>query len=138
MNAAPKQPAAVKRRTGMASQLLLFFWLGGVWSVGYLVEPALLQRLGGTAEAVSLALYLKQVMVALGIVCGVVLVWARGWRLGKQCWRDLQWQLIMAALLASAGYLYLLWLTPGTELESVLYGLISLLAIGVAVNYRGD
>jgi hypothetical protein len=81
-------------------RLLLIVWVGGMWTVGFVVAPTLFAMLDSRATAGSIAGKLFSTTAYLGLVCGVLLlglVWkTHGQRL-KRHWQP--W--VVAAMLAS-------------------------------------
>lgn len=61
-------------RTG--EHLIQTLWVGALWTVGYIVAPALFEHLG-SAEAGRLAGELFTVVAILSIACGTLLLLAR-------------------------------------------------------------
>ena len=74
----------------IAERLLLTVWVGGMWTVGYLVAPTLFTMLDDRALAGRIAGQLFTVMSYVGLVCGGLLLLSlaleSGTRLFKQ-WR---------------------------------------------------
>lgn len=57
----------------MAERLLLTVWVGGMWTVGYLVAPTLFITLKNPALAGSVAAVLFTLMSYIGLFCGGLL-----------------------------------------------------------------
>ncbi len=55
-------------------RLLLTLWVGGLWTIGYMVAPALFANLEDRALAGSLAGTLFEIIAYIGLVCGVLLL----------------------------------------------------------------
>ena len=75
-----------------AERILLTFWIGGMWTVGYLVVPTLFQMLDSRMLAGAIAGRLFTILSYIGILSAMVLIagqlfrspvpWKRNWRLG--------------------------------------------------------
>lgn len=71
-------------------RILLTVWIGGMWSVGYIVAPTLFNMLDDRMLAGKLAGQLFSIMSYLGLACGGVLLtsqiyrsvkgWMKNWR----------------------------------------------------------
>ncbi len=57
-------------------RILLTLWVGGLWSVGYIVAPTLFANLDDRALAGTLAGSLFGIMAWIGLVCGVLLLFS--------------------------------------------------------------
>ncbi len=57
-----------------AERILLTVWVGGLWTVGYIVAPALFANLDDRALAGSLAGVMFQIVAYLGLACGAMLL----------------------------------------------------------------
>jgi hypothetical protein len=74
----------------ITERILLTFWIGGMWSVGYIVAPTLFAMLDDRSLAGAVAGQLFTIMSYVGLVAAVVLlsaqfyraemVWQRNWR----------------------------------------------------------
>lgn len=58
----------------MAERLLLTVWVGGMWTVGYIVAPTLFAMLRNPALAGTIAGQLFTIMSYIGLVCGGLLL----------------------------------------------------------------
>lgn len=58
----------------MAERLLLTLWIGGMWTVGYLVAPTLFVTLNNPALAGTIAGKLFTIMSYVGLICGGLLL----------------------------------------------------------------
>ncbi|HHJ16128.1 MAG TPA: DUF4149 domain-containing protein [Gammaproteobacteria bacterium] len=63
-----------RERVQAGERILLTLWVGGLWSVGYIVAPFLFARLEDRALAGSLAGALFEIMAWLGLACGGLLL----------------------------------------------------------------
>ena len=76
----------------ITERLLLTLWIGGMWSVGYIVAPTLFAMLNDRSLAGAVAGQLFSIMSYIGLVAGGVLLsaqfyraeslWYRNWRIG--------------------------------------------------------
>jgi hypothetical protein len=92
----------------ITERLLLTLWIGGMWSVGYIVAPTLFSMLEDRALAGAVAGQLFTIMSFVGLVAATVLlsaqlyyaesVWHRNWRV---------WVLLLMLLLIVIGEFYL-------------------------------
>lgn len=92
----------------ITERILLTLWIGGMWSVGYIVAPTLFAMLEDRALAGAVAGQLFTIMSYLGLVAATVLfsaqlyyaehVWHRNWRV---------WVLLLMVLLIVIGQFYL-------------------------------
>lgn len=58
----------------IGEHILLTLWVGGLWTVGYLVAPVLFNSLEDRALAGALAGKLFHIMSYIGLFCGVLLL----------------------------------------------------------------
>lgn len=58
----------------MAERLLLTIWVGGMWTVGYIVAPTLFITLNNPALAGTIAGKLFTIMSFIGLICGGLLL----------------------------------------------------------------
>lgn len=58
----------------VADRILLTVWVGGMWTVGYIVAPTLFAMLDNRMLAGSIAGHLFTVMSYVGLVCGGLLL----------------------------------------------------------------
>ncbi len=82
-------------RVSAGERILLTLWVGGLWSVGYVVAPALFATLDDRALAGSLAGVMFQLIAYVGLVCGALLLLFNQWRYSEH---RLNWR---AAVLVS-------------------------------------
>ena len=92
----------------ITERLLLTLWIGGMWSVGYIVAPTLFSMLDDRTLAGAVAGQLFTIMSYVGLVAATVLlsaqcyrsemVWHRNWRV---------WVLLLMLLLIVIGEFYL-------------------------------
>ncbi len=71
----------------IGERLLLTLWVGGLWTVGFIVAPMLFNSLEDRALAGTLAGNLFQVMSYIGLVCGVLLLLGNQFRYRRVNWR---------------------------------------------------
>jgi len=74
----------------VAERLLLTVWIGGMWTVGYLVAPTLFAMLEDKALAGTIAGRLFSVMSYVGLCCGGLLLFSLLMDRGKHLFR--QWR----------------------------------------------
>lgn len=137
----------------ITERILLTLWIGGMWSVGYIVAPTLFAMLDDRALAGAVAGQLFTIMSYLGLVAALLLltaqlyraegVWHRNWRI---------WVLLVMLLVIIIGQFYLqplmaelktAGLTEGSDnakrfgllhgIASVLFLINSLLGLGLVV-----
>ena len=92
----------------ITERILLTLWIGGMWSVGYIVAPTLFSMLEDRALAGAVAGQLFTIMSFVGLVAAAVLLsaqlyyaesdWHRNWRV---------WVLLLMLLLIVIGEFYL-------------------------------
>ena len=58
----------------VGERVLLTLWVGGLWSIGYIVAPALFANLEDRALAGSLAGVLFHIIALVGLACGALLL----------------------------------------------------------------
>jgi hypothetical protein len=61
-------------RLMVGERVLLTLWVGGLWSIGYIVAPALFANLEDRALAGSLAGILFHIIALVGLACGALLL----------------------------------------------------------------
>ncbi len=71
----------------IGERLLLTLWVGGLWTVGFIVAPMLFNSLEDRALAGTLAGNLFQIMSYIGLVCGVLLLLGNQFRYRRVNWR---------------------------------------------------
>jgi hypothetical protein len=71
----------------IGERLLLTLWVGGLWTVGFIVAPMLFNSLDDRALAGTLAGNLFQIMSYIGLVCGVLLLLGNQFRYRRVNWR---------------------------------------------------
>ena len=137
----------------ITERILLTLWVGGLWSVGYIVAPTLFAMLDDRSLAGAVAGQLFSIMSYIGLVASLVLlsaqfyraecVWHRNWRI---------WVLLVMLLVIVTGEFYLqplmaelktAGLIEGSEnarrfgqlhgIASVLFLINSLLGMGLVV-----
>lgn len=60
----------------MAERFLLTLWVGGIWTVGYIVAPTLFATLDSPALAGTIAGHLFTIMSYVGLSCGGLLLFS--------------------------------------------------------------
>ena len=71
----------------IGERILLALWVGGLWTVGYLVAPVLFASLDDRSLAGTLAGKLFQIMSYIGLVCGSLLLMGNIFRFHRLNWR---------------------------------------------------
>lgn len=88
--------------TTIGQRILLTLWVGGLWTVGYIVTPTLFHVLDDRQLAGMIAGRLFGIMSYLGLACGLLLLAAMLYQ-ARQAWRG-TWQiwvlLLMLALIS--------------------------------------
>ena len=93
LHSAPMQP----ERILAGERILLTLWVGGLWTVGYVVAPALFANLDDRALAGTLAGVMFGIMAWIGLLCAVVLLLSNQIRNPQQ---RLNWRaLVLLAML---------------------------------------
>jgi hypothetical protein len=77
---------------------LLTFWVGGLWTVGFVVAPLLFAELDDRALAGTLAGAIFSVMSYAGLACGACLLAINGLLRGERCFIAWQTFVIVAML----------------------------------------
>ena len=75
----------------MGERIILTFWVGATWTIGYLAVPVLFHSLDDRALAGRLAGNMFHIVYLLGLVCGSLLLVSAVLRQGKACarlWRN--------------------------------------------------
>lgn len=91
-------------RWDVGERILLTLWVGGMWTVGYLVAPTLFSALDSRALAGAVAGRLFSHMSLIGLACGGLLLigaFARDGRGALRGWRT--WIVIVMLLVTAAG-----------------------------------
>jgi hypothetical protein len=88
-------------------RILLTLWVGGLWTVGYMVAPALFANLDDRTLAGSLAGVMFDIVAYVGLACGGLLLLFNQLRAGQRTfnWRALV--LLAMLLLVAVGQFYL-------------------------------
>jgi len=92
----------------ITERILLTLWIGGMWSVGYIVAPTLFAMLDDRSLAGAVAGQLFTIMSYVGLVAATVLLSAQCYRAETawhQNWRV--WVLLLMLLLIVIGQFYL-------------------------------
>ncbi|MFC3149460.1 DUF4149 domain-containing protein [Litoribrevibacter euphylliae] len=131
-----EESKSVSPQIGAGSRLILTFWLGALWSVGYLAVPYIAKSL---PEWQSLALGLKYLTINVGIFCGLVVLIGRMFELSvaKKPLLETQSSLLVIMLLLSGVYSYRQYQVDVVMPEQdLLYGMVSLLGIILLANRK--
>ena len=83
----------------VGERVLLTFWVGGLWTIGYLVVPVLFASLDDRALAGTLAGKLFQIMSYIGLVCGMLLLLGNIFRFHRLNWRAIVLVLMLVLVL---------------------------------------
>lgn len=92
----------------ITEQLLLTLWIGGMWTVGYIVAPTLFALIDDRALAGAVAGHLFSIMSYIGLLSACILLWGQCYRANiswRQNWRF--WILIVMLLIILIGEFYL-------------------------------
>ncbi len=92
----------------VGERILLTLWVGGMWTVGYIVAPTLFQMLDDRMLAGKLAGQLFTVISYIGLLCGGVLLAGQLYQArekGLRHWRV--WLLLLMLLIVVVGEFYL-------------------------------
>jgi hypothetical protein len=82
----------------------LTLWIGGLWTIGYLVAPTLFYTLSDRALAGSLAGKLFTLIAYIGIGCAIYVLIFRLARFGGACFKQgIFWIVLVMLLLALVG-----------------------------------
>ena len=94
-------------------------WVGGLWTVGYVVAPALFANLDDRALAGTLAGVMFEIIAYVGLVCGTLLLLFNQIAHGR---RHLNWRaLVLAAMLVliAVGQFWLAPMIAGLRAEGL-------------------
>ena len=80
------------QRLLVGERILLTLWVGGLWSIGYIVAPALFANLDDRALAGTLAGAMFEIIAYIGLVCAVLLLVANRFRYPEQ---RLNWRAVV-------------------------------------------
>ena len=88
----------------VSQRILLTFWVGGLWAVGYVAVPVLFNMIFDRFVAGGIAGRLFSIMSYLGLVCGSLLLISVIYQTGQEWRRTWQvWALLAMLLLVSIG-----------------------------------
>jgi uncharacterized membrane protein len=107
----------------ISERILLTFWIGGMWTVGYIVAPTLFAQLTDRAMAGAVAGQLFSIMSYIGLLsAGILLIGQcyRAYTTWRQNWRF--WMLIMMLLIIVIGEFYLQPLMADLKQAGLLQG----------------
>ena len=107
----------------ISERILLTFWIGGMWTVGYIVAPTLFAQLEDRTLAGAVAGQLFSIMSYIGLLAGGILIsgqfyyakahWHRNWRL---------WLLFAMLLIIVVGEFYLQPMMADLKLAGLIQG----------------
>ncbi len=83
----------------IGERILLSLWVGGLWTVGYLVAPVLFNSLEDRALAGTLAGKLFQIMSYIGLLCGSLLLIGNLSRYTRLNWRAIILAIMLVLIL---------------------------------------
>lgn len=90
-------------------RIVLTLWVGGIWSIGYLVAPVLFGTLESKAVAGNIAGRLFSYLGAFGLVCGAFLLATLLWRDGIAAFRVWRlWALVVMLAFTAVGQFWIL------------------------------
>jgi uncharacterized membrane protein len=93
----------VIRRLGEYLNLIaLTLWVGGLWTIGFVVAPTLFRSLDSRAQAGAIAGELFSLMAYIGLACGGYLALYRLFRFGAGALRQLSFWIVLGMLLLVA------------------------------------
>lgn len=133
------ESTSVSPQIGAGSRLILTFWLGALWSVGYLAVPYIAKTMPDPTVWQPLALGLKYLTINVGIFCGLVVLIGRLFELfvAKKALLESQSSLLTIMLLLSGVYSYRQYQVETVMPEQdLLYGMIALLGIILLANRK--
>ncbi len=89
----------------VGERILLTLWIGGMWTVGFLVAPTLFQMLGDNRMlAGNIAGRLFTLSSYLGLICGGLLLFGAVLRTGRDWWRTTRvWVLLTMLIIIVIG-----------------------------------
>jgi MFS family permease len=88
----------------VSQRILLTFWVGGLWAVGYVVVPVLFNMIFDRFVAGGIAGRLFSIMSYIGLVCGTLLLTSVIYQAGRE-WRRIWqvWVLLAMLLIVAIG-----------------------------------
>lgn len=134
------QEVQQKPQVGAGSRLVLTFWLGALWSVGYLAIPYIAKTFPDPAVWQPLALGLKFLAINVGIFCGLIVLVARIMELQNESRPIVEAQTTIVSLMLMLSGVYSFRNYEAVKIvaeQDLLYGMISLLGIIFVANRRG-
>lgn len=133
------QKDVMPARNNTGANLVLTFWLGSLWAVGYLVVPFLAKHNPDPSFWQPLGLGLKYLTINVGLFCGAIVLVARMMELNTNGQRLLETQTSLVGLMMvlSGVYSYTQYQVVSVHSQQdLIYGLISLLGIILIANRR--
>jgi len=80
-------------------RVLLTFWVGGLWAIGYIAVPSLFFTLDDRQLAGELAGQMLKSIQVIGLACGLLLLCGLFYEIGRQFIRQWRCWLLLAMLL---------------------------------------
>ncbi len=88
----------------VSQRILLTFWVGGLWAVGYVAVPVLFNMIFDRFAAGGIAGRMFSIMSYIGLVCGTLLLASVVYQAGREWRRVWQvWVLLAMLLLVAIG-----------------------------------
>lgn len=88
----------IRRLADFLDSAALTFWVGGLWTVGFVVAPALFRSLDSRAMAGAVAGEMFTLMAHIGLACGGYLLAYRLFRQGAGALRYASFWIVLAML----------------------------------------
>jgi hypothetical protein len=88
----------IRRLADFLNVVAMTLWVGGLWTVGFVVAPTLFRTLDSRAQAGAVAGNLFSVMAYIGFACGAYLAVYRLARFGGAALRSACFWIVMAML----------------------------------------
>lgn len=96
----------MRRFADALQSIAVTLWVGGLWTIGYIVAPLLFSQLGDRALAGMIAGRLFSLIAWIGIACALYLLAFRVVRDGAAVWRQgFFWTVVVMLALVLAGEL---------------------------------
>jgi hypothetical protein len=92
----------IKRLGDFLGLVALTLWVGGLWTTGFVVAPALFRMLDSRMQAGAIAGELFSLMAYIGLACGGYLALHRLFRFGAGALRQMPFWIVLAMLLLVA------------------------------------
>jgi hypothetical protein len=115
----------------VGERLLLTLWVGGLWTIGYVVAPSLFYTLDDRQLAGAIAGRLFTVISYIGLACAALLLLGAWFRLGREIWRSWRaWSVLAMLALVLIGHFGLQPLMAELKLSGLVAGSESALRFG--------